>query len=359
MIEVLKPAVARLWLPGRGCTDIRSPSLSDADAVKLLQLIQGLEMADKLQVSDAPRILLSDRGKPIGAYRARQSPDPDHPQRSATVVLVVKLPEPISQSSAAAAVGDIPLPQTMDEVQNLGWLYVREPAVPSPPVPTPRIRLGAWSSACATITVIAICVVWSFLSDRNTAEPVTPGRTPAENESIDLEWAEMESDIKASLRRIVPDDSATNSIGDEELLRRFTARFERPEIKDWLSEKERDDFEGFAKAGKSHPFLAFFDRLPKSVPQPKLPYKASWPAMATAYLVPLAEVLERNGVKLRKTPNDLVYDLVDVLNYERFLSNCGDQQLGKLDRECKEWDNTPFFLWQGPVRKALREMYSR
>jgi hypothetical protein len=123
--------LARVWLPGRGCCHLRSPSLTEAEALSLLHAARGA-IADAQRSNQLEEV-------PVASGRAfvmsRRFPDPNHPVRKFPGMVLVSIPDPeiFLREAVAASLHALVVPGESDKSVE-GWEFVDLGATPREPV---------------------------------------------------------------------------------------------------------------------------------------------------------------------------------------------------------------------------------
>ena len=372
-------ALARVWLPGVGCRHFRSSPMSDAEAMQVLTAIQDYQKNGSFPIHDEQPFELyktGNRGRVLVWARHLPEPDAIGPNLREYEQWFALVATPHMRVPTASEVFQS-LPTTQPDADALGWCRLKmegagsakkTPAqanvIAAPPLPPITIVSRLRWKLIAALLGLAIAFVVLVMVFRNGSQSGDSKRdlngtnldttaVVAMSQSEKADWEDVKVEIRATLREHNP--HGVDGLDDSELLHAFRQLFERPKLR--LDEEERASLIQFRTSDRadSDPFLKFWYRFPEKLPAPTISSEQrEWSALARDQLVPLAEVMRKAGVEVRKHPSDLVIDLKKALAYEEFFEVWSKDRKSPPDLWCKS-SNEP---WRTPMRDIIRQRFS-
>ncbi len=373
--------LVRTWLPGKGCVHLRSTAMSQAEARDLLDAAR--DIIGMAQESGRIEEVPLEKGRAF--VKARRSPDPDQPNRTAPGFVLVSIPDPeaflrdagarefdeLLRFVASQALDAVPPAEQASDLGRRDWkvLDLGGPAAPSkskarPPEWTRRL-LGAMAVSLFLAASFGI-----FLHLRKTA-PKADGAPPARTnlEDVDQERENWEL-AKQQIQDLLKEDWAVKLLGEitteqasnHELVNRFTRLFKQPNLQDRLNGDSLKYYD--LKHPHEHPFVAFLNRFPKDMPVKFLNETEPSPTEAMNYLRTLGSEMDAFEIHLDlKNIEKLSQNVRRNLDYRIFFDHWmrltrSDKNINGLWDLGKE-DKGREFQWLVPIRDLIKSCYPK
>ena len=145
--------LARVWLPGQGCRYLRSPGMSDAEALGLIEAARGT-----INIAQETGALEEVAGTTDRVFvLARRTADPDHPQRSVPGFVLTVIPDVERFIQDAVADRLRAVPDAEDISSTRGWEFLDLGATSREIAGDPRLvsRRGGWCSVVSRVFRLA------------------------------------------------------------------------------------------------------------------------------------------------------------------------------------------------------------
>jgi hypothetical protein len=372
--------LVRVWLPVKGCVHMRSTAMTEAEARELLNAAVGaIEVA---QESGMIEEVFLKKGRAF--VKARRMPDPDQPGRTTPGFILVSIPDPDTfLRDAVASEFDALLRFAVNKVLDTASPFLVRTSDLSPQdwkpldlggttplsgseLQTPKRNQWLRGTIAVSLVLVAICFLRGlFRKTVPSADNPPSALTSRQDGSYDPEtenWRLAREQIRDLLKEPWADkllgEKTTSGTTDRELLSRFAQLFKRPDqlVEETLTKKSFGLYK--KQVNQNHPFVAFLNRLPISIPD--LPKKEILsPGDAMRYLETLGNKLKASEIALDlNNPDRLSQDARFSLDYVNFFDNW------HLSRESpklldKKWDRSDddLVIWEVEIRKFIRDCY--
>jgi hypothetical protein len=387
--------LVRSWVSGKGCVYQRSRSLPELEALEILEAARS--SIEKAQESGTIEEILLPEGRAF--VKARRSPDPDQPNRTAPGFVLVSIPDPraflldviaqefdvLFRDAAHKTLDNIPLPTEGDPGKR-DWQPMDLGKSPTSSISQHKLKwnnrpkrglvaLILLIASLFALSVIApnVARIWKTSTnnkDRTQAELTQPNDDPDPKAS---EWEEMREQIQKVLdepwikQQVVKHSPSEGA--NRKLIQQFAGLFQRPDLN--LNDNELKKFNILSPS--EDPFVAFLSRLLAIERVPSIPDARTdlTPTEALQYLRDLERELKRIqpfGIDLQLDQPKTLADRTETsLDYPEFYNSWRKAAAlygsGQERREDDLWgrnrDGDAAYLWVKPVRSLIESRYFR
>jgi hypothetical protein len=275
-MATLPKLLARVWLPGPGCSHWRSSSMTEVEARNLIEAARGVERRAQ-ETGEIEEIPTEDCD--LAFVVSRRSPDPRQPDRTSPGYLIILIPDKDAylRECVTDRLRAMVLPG--EAGAGKGWEFVDPGAAPVEVAPRRSKRLIAPRSPrasreglprvmCVLFLVVAAASLGFILGRLGSSGPRELAGGPAvQQNELESEWVKVRWQIAEllqqpfAMRILGHSGRASNAAGtttDRQLLEDFARLFRRPSLD--LSAQDRRDYDRLNES--DHPFFAFLNRLP-------------------------------------------------------------------------------------------------